>query len=264
MRVERVSTGVPELDRLLQGGIPKNFVVAVTGEPGTGKTILLLSFIAKGLEICEKCIYVTTEESKESIIRQAKQFKWDFEKAIDEGKLVIIDALLRPVEDEFSLKRLDVEELVEKIIHIKKKFGYGHSRLSIDSMSAFWLDKPAMARKYSYFIKKALSPWNFTIMATSQYAITTSEAFGFGVEHIADGILRFRRAIRGGKLRRYLLIEKMRQTPHDLHLWEIEIIDRIGLKLVRPTLERAEDISLPPSVREKIVKAKRKGESEIP
>ena len=263
-KIERVPTGVSEFDRLLSGGIPKNFVVAVTGEPGTGKTILLLHFIAKGLELGEKCIYVTTEESRESIIRQAAQFKWNFKTAIKEGRLVIIDALLRPSEDEFSLKHLDVEELVEKVIQIKRKFGYGHARLAIDSMSAFWLDKPAMARKYSYFIKKVLNPWNFTTMLTSQYAITTSEAFGFGVEHIADGIIRFRRSTRGGKLRRYLVIEKMRQTPHDLHLWEIEIIDGIGLKLIRPAIERVEDIALPYSVRSKIEEAKRKSEKELP
>jgi len=264
MKIERVSTGIPELDRLLRGGIPKNFIVAVTGEPGTGKTILLLHFIAKGLEIGEKCIYITTEESRESIITQASQFNWDFRKAIDQGKLVIVDALLKPTEDEYSLRRLDVEELVNKIIEIKKRFGYGHARLTIDSISAFWLDKPAMARKYSYFIKKVLHPWNLTTLLTSQYAITTSDAFGFGIEHIADGIIRFRRAIRGGRLRRYLIIEKMRQTPHDLHVWEIDIVDGIGLRLLRPATERIEDFALPSSVKKKIIDAKRRSESEIP
>jgi len=264
MYIERVSTGVPDLDKLLKGGIPKNFLVAVTGEPGTGKTILLLHFISKGLRLGEKCIYVTTEESRESIIRQAYQFNWDFEKAIKEGKLVIIDALMKIQDDEYSLRSLEVEELVDKIIKIKKRFGYGHSRLALDSLSAFWLDKPAMARKYSYFIKKVLNPWNFTILATSQYAITTSDAFGFGIEHIADGIIRFRRAIRDGVLKRYLVIEKMRQTPHDLHVWEIEIVDGMGLRLVKPAYERVEDFALPESVRRKIMDAKRKAESEIP
>jgi KaiC domain protein len=264
MYIERVSTGVPELDKLLKGGIPKNFIVAVTGEPGTGKTILLLHFISNGIREGEKCIYITTEESTDSIIRQASQFNWDFKKAIDEGKLVIIDALMKTYQDEYSLRTLDIEELVDKVIKIKKKFGYGHSRLAIDSLSAFWLDKPAMARKYSYFIKKVLHPWNFTILATSQYAITTSDAFGFGIEHIADGIIRFRRAIREGVLKRYLVIEKMRQTPHDLHVWEIEIVDGFGLRLVRPVSERVEDYALPSSVMKKIMDAKKKAESEIP
>lgn len=36
LNVERLSTGVPELDRMLAGEIPRGFSVAVTGEPGTG------------------------------------------------------------------------------------------------------------------------------------------------------------------------------------------------------------------------------------
>lgn len=69
VKIERVSTGVPKLDEVLAGGIPKGFVVAITGEPGTGKTILCIHFIAKGIEVSDRCIYVTTEESKESIIK---------------------------------------------------------------------------------------------------------------------------------------------------------------------------------------------------
>lgn len=60
-----------------------------------------------------------------------------------------------------------------------------------------------MARKYSYFVEKVPAKWGFTILASSQYAITTSDAFGFGVEHIADGIIRFRRHVQNGVLRRF-------------------------------------------------------------
>jgi len=36
-------------------------------------------------------MYVTTEESRESIIRQAAQFNMDFQRAIDEGRLMVVD-----------------------------------------------------------------------------------------------------------------------------------------------------------------------------
>ncbi|MEM4766398.1 MAG: ATPase domain-containing protein, partial [Nitrososphaerota archaeon] len=81
-------------------------------------------------------------------------------------------------EDRWSLKSLDMEALVEKIIEAKKELGYGRARVAIDSLSAFWLDRPAMARRYSYYLKKVLSKWDFTILAVSQYAITTAESFG--------------------------------------------------------------------------------------
>jgi len=263
MRIERLSTGIPKLDEMLRGGIPKGFFVAVVGEPGCGKTIFCLHFVYAGLKREEKAIFVTTEESRDSIIRQAEQFGMPFEDYIDEGELIIIDALLRPKGDPYSLSTLDPEELVNKVISAKKSLGFGHVRLVIDSLSAFWLDKPAMARRYSYVLKKILYQWNFTVVATSQYAITTSEAFGFGVEHVADGIIRFRRAIKGGILKRYLIIEKMRQTPHDLRMYEVAIIDGKGLVVLGPTGARREDVALPQSVMKKIIEASRKAREEI-
>jgi KaiC/GvpD/RAD55 family RecA-like ATPase len=62
-------------------------------------------------------------------------------------------------------------------------------RLVIDSISAFWADKPVMARKYSYDLKIALHRENVTAYLVSQYAMTTKSTFGFGLEHIADGVL---------------------------------------------------------------------------
>ena len=44
MIVERISTGVPGLDALIEGGIPKGFTVLVAGNPGTGKTGTNFSF----------------------------------------------------------------------------------------------------------------------------------------------------------------------------------------------------------------------------
>jgi KaiC domain protein len=261
--VERLSTGVSALDEMLAGGIPRGFSVAVTGEPGTGKTILCIHFIARGVTDGDKCIYVTTEESRESIITQASQFGFDFSTAIKDGKLIIIDALMG-TEDQWTIKALSVEELINKVIEAKKALGYGRARLVIDSLSAFWLDKPAMARRHSYFVKKVLSKWDFTILATSQYAITTSEAFGWGVEHIADGIIRFRRFVRNGVLRRYVLVEKMRQTPHSLQMHEITIEHGKGLVILGPVEERREDIALPRKVMEKIQKAVERKDVEPP
>jgi len=258
VEIQRLSTGIPEFDKLIAGGIPEGFFVAVTGEPGTGKTIFCLHFIAQGLKDGDKCIYVTTEESRESIIKQASQFNWNFEEYVEKGKLIVIDALMREKEDPWSLRELTPEELLQKVINARQRLGWGRARLVIDSISAFFLDKPAMSRKYSYYIKRVLSKWNLTILATSQYAVTTSMAFGFGVEHIADGIVRFRREVKEGVLRRYLIIEKMRQTPHDRHLWEIDIVDGKGLVLLKRTALRREDYALPEKVKERMVEVEEK------
>ncbi|MCD6261123.1 MAG: KaiC domain-containing protein [Thaumarchaeota archaeon] len=262
MKIVRLRTGVEGIDKLLEGGIPEGFFVAVTGEPGCGKTIFSIHFIYQGVLDGDKCIYVTTEESRESIIRQAAQFNMDFEKAVEEKRLIVIDALMGR-EDRWSLQSLDMEALVDKIIEAKKELGYGRARVAIDSLSAFWLDKPAMARRYSYFIKKVLSKWNFTIVAVSQYAITTAESFGWGVEHIADGIIRFRRILRGGELRRFIVIEKMRQTNHSRYLYEIDIRPGIGMTIIGRVRRRVEDYKLPSEVMRKILEAKLRSEEEL-
>ena len=67
--MERVSTGVKGLDRVLSGGIPSQMVVLLSGEPGTGKTLLGLSFLMEGVRKGEKCCYVSLSESKEELLR---------------------------------------------------------------------------------------------------------------------------------------------------------------------------------------------------
>lgn len=262
--IERLTTGVQGFDELIGGGIPRGFFVAVVGEPGTGKTIFSIHFIAEGIRLGDKNIYVTTEESKESIIRQAAMFGFDFERAIREKKLVIIDALMGYRDDPWSLTALSVEELVNKIIEAKRFLGYGRARLVIDSMSAFWLDKPAMARKYSYYVKRVLYRWDFTALLTSQYAVTTSLGFGFGIEHVADGIIRFRKSIVRGELKRYVIIEKMRQTEHSLRMYEVEIRDGVGMRVVGPTRYRKEDTVLPASVTARMIVSELQKLLEIP
>ncbi len=264
LSIERLATGVPGFDELIQGGIPRGFFVAVVGEPGTGKTVFCIHFIAEGIRQGDKNIYVTTEESRESIIRQAEMFGFDFEKAIRDGKLVIIDALMAGRDDPWGLLELDVEALVNKIIEAKKYLGYGRARLVIDSMSAFWLDKPAMARKYSYYVKRVLYRWDFTALLVSQYAVTTSLGFGFGIEHVADGIIRFRKAIVKGELKRYVIVEKMRQTQHSLRMHEIEIVNGIGMRVKAATEMKREDSRLPRSVAAKMIEAELRKILEIP
>ena len=229
--------------------------MAVVGEPGTGKTVFCIHFIAQGIREGDKNIYVTTEESRESIIRQARMFGFDFEEAMESGRLVIIDALTGARDDPWSLSELDVEALVQKVIEAKKYLGYGRARLVVDSMSAFWLDKPAMARKYSYYVKRVLSRWDFTALLVSQYAVTTSLGFGFGIEHVADGIIRFRKVVHRGELRRFVIVEKMRQTEHSLRMHEIEIVDGVGMRVKAATEMKREDSRLPRSVAVRMLRA---------
>ncbi len=101
-----------------------------------------------------------------------------------------------------------------------------HIRLIIDSMSTFWVDKPAMARRYSYQLKLAYHRSNITAFLTSQYAMTTKGIFGFGVEHIADVVMEtWMTDIKTSrKLERYLAIKKARMTAIKHNLFKIDFV----------------------------------------
>ncbi len=112
-----------------------------------------------------------------------------------------------------------------------------HVRLVIDSMSTFWVDKPAMARKYSYQLKLAYHRSNITAFLTSQYASTTKGIFGFGVEHIADVVMEtWMTDVKAVKrVERYLAVKKARMTAIKHTTFRIEFVkegDKSKLVLV--------------------------------
>ena len=70
--LERVSTGIRGLDKLLGGGFGKGFLVEVAGSAGTYKSTFALQFAVEGVRNNEKVTYISLEEPEESFIRLAE------------------------------------------------------------------------------------------------------------------------------------------------------------------------------------------------
>ncbi|MGH9085689.1 MAG: DNA repair protein RadA [Acidimicrobiales bacterium] len=66
-------TGVAELDRVLQGGLVPGSVTLIGGEPGIGKSTLLLQSLAGLATTGRRCLYVTAEESAQQVRRRAER-----------------------------------------------------------------------------------------------------------------------------------------------------------------------------------------------
>ena len=73
---ERTSTGIGEFDRVLGGGIVAGSVVLLSGEPGIGKSTLLLQ-ICSQLGCCGKVLYITGEESAAQIKMRCRRLGVD-------------------------------------------------------------------------------------------------------------------------------------------------------------------------------------------
>jgi DNA repair protein RadA/Sms len=69
----RRPTGVAELDRVLGGGLVAGSVTLLGGEPGIGKSTLLLQALARMADAGARCLLVTAEESKEQVRMRAER-----------------------------------------------------------------------------------------------------------------------------------------------------------------------------------------------
>ena len=72
----RVSSGIPEFDRVLGGGLVPGGVILIGGDPGIGKSTLLLQSLAT-IGAGRKVIYVSGEESPQQIALRAKRLNVD-------------------------------------------------------------------------------------------------------------------------------------------------------------------------------------------
>ena len=80
----RVTTGIFEVDRVLGGGLASNAVILLAGEPGIGKSSLILQ-IASGKSV----LYISGEESADQIKARAERMKIDITRMLFAGETEI-------------------------------------------------------------------------------------------------------------------------------------------------------------------------------
>src|SRR5689334_21132534 len=77
---DRISTGIQWLDLLLHGGLPRNRVYLIMGDPGTGKTTFGLQFLLEGVRNGEQALYITLAETKAELLGVAESHDFDVSK----------------------------------------------------------------------------------------------------------------------------------------------------------------------------------------
>ena len=90
---ELFTTGIAGLDDILGGGLCRNHLYLIEGDPGTGKTTIAMQFLMEGARRGQKGLYVTLSESKDELLEIAESHGWSldgidvFELAPDEKQL---------------------------------------------------------------------------------------------------------------------------------------------------------------------------------
>ncbi|MGY0287232.1 MAG: KaiC domain-containing protein [Candidatus Methanodesulfokora washburnensis] len=228
--IERVKTGVPGLDEILRGGIPRRNMVLLAGGPGTGKTILGQQFLYHGLMNNEPGIYVALEEHPVQVRINMQQFGWDIRKYEERGEFAIVDAFTAGVGEAAKREKYvcpspdDFPTLIDLIKQAIKEIDA--KRVVVDSVTTLYITKPVVARGIVLQLKKVLSGLGTTSFLVSQVSVTERGFGGPGVEHAADGIIRLDLDEVNGKLYRSIIVWKMRGTAHSMSRHPFEITDK--------------------------------------
>ncbi len=215
----RLSLGVPELDEMLCGGLPRGYSLLVAGPSGSGKSILAGAFLCEGARCGETGVIAAFEQ------RPNRSRRGEITSLIDSGRIGVIDtrALNVSVDEIAAL-------LIAEIHRLKA------SRVVIDSLSGFEL---ALAPTFREDFRESLARMISALATTGATVLMTSELEDryadlrfspYGTAFLTDSIIVQRYIEVDSELKRVIAVVKVRASNHsnDLRLFEI---DDDGLKI---------------------------------
>ena len=207
--MERVPSGIPGLDELIQGGFLRGSSTLIAGGAGCGKSIFSMQYIYKGAEqYNDPGIYITIEEGAKNIWWNMTSFHWDISKFQENEMIKIYKMNLRD-------PKTFVEDFEKEIERIKTMVDQvGAKRLVLDSTTSFaiFMSNQSDIRYNLFKLVDELKGMDVTTLLTAETFGGRDEFSRFGVEDfVTDGVI-------GLYLRpplRAILVKKMRGTSHD-------------------------------------------------
>ena len=212
--MDKLKTGIKNLDHILDGGIPVYSLNIVSGSPGSGKTIFVQNIIFNSARDSLKSLYLTTvSESQFKMVRHLQEFEF-FSDDFLADKVIYGDlgAVLRKQGTDKVLGYLT--EMIKR--HLP-------NIVVIDSFKAIrdiFPDEKTF-KAFVFDLAAALSIWEVTVFLVGEYEeqeLTRLSEFA-----VADGIFHLYGQEEKRFQKRYLRILKMRGTNFEQgeHLFQI-------------------------------------------
>jgi circadian clock protein KaiC len=205
----RLLTGVSGLDEILCGGLQKNNVFLVEGDPGTGKTTLALQFLLSGTAQGERGLLLTLSESRRELNSIARSHGWSLD-SIDIVELIPAEANLNP-EESYTFFHPEEIELADTVQALNNEIEKARpARVVLDSLAELRLlaQDARHYRRQILALKKHLTGRDITVLLLDD---RTSAAKERQLHSVVHGVISLERLPREyGRIRRRLEISKMR------------------------------------------------------
>jgi len=198
----RVKTGITNLDRILDGGLPEGYCYLLLGGPGAGKTTFGVQYIMNGItESDETGIYVTLDEPPFSIVNNAREnFGWDLISQETRHKLALVDAspidIKAPagtyrVKGALGTEDFSIDSILGLVSTANRKLIPTARRCVIDSISGllFQYEKPFVQRQQLLKLIKGLTEMKLTTILLGELPEESIDYQRFGPEaYLAQGV----------------------------------------------------------------------------
>jgi circadian clock protein KaiC len=218
---ERVSSGIPELDQMLEGaGFYRGTSILVSGSAGTGKTSIGAHFVNASCERGEPALYFTFEESPEQMIRNMASIGLDLRRWIKQG-LLHIDAT-RPTAWGLEMHLVRMHKLIRE---------YQPKAVVMDPLTSLIAgsgdgDVTTLVLRIVDYLKAAGATALFTTLTESGMLEETQ----VGLSSLVDSWLQLRTLEVNGERNRVLYVLKSRGTAHSNQVREF-VLTNNGVRL---------------------------------
>jgi circadian clock protein KaiC len=225
--LKKIKSGIFGLNPLLDGGFNEASTTVVIGRSGAGKTTFATQFIRRGLHEGQEGIFVSLDENKEQIIREAVEMGWsDILEYLDDELLVFIDASGR----EFG--NFIRKELPAFVAHWEG----AKARIAVDPLTpVMWSTKDTYEqRELIGFMLKETRRVGTVLCTLEEHGagdLTTPETVI--PMYLADCVIHLRYESNGGSVAREMKIVKARSSRHSQLAHPYTIVRGLGL-IVEP------------------------------
>lgn len=228
IEIERVATGIPGLDDIIEGGLPKGRIHLVTGTAGSGKTTLGIQFLYTGAtQYNEAGLFVTLQEEIPDTVKDMARYGWDLEKLRRQNKLALVQSPI-PFEVSNCPGGADIDTLLDTI-H-KHAMEVNAKRLVFDSLAQLGLpySDPILLRRDIMRLGALLRELGCTTLLLTEMVEGDPKISRYGVEEfLTQGVI----ILHLSPTYRALQVSKMRGTRHDIGLHRMRFTDS-GLVVV--------------------------------